>query len=435
MKQPQTLTCTARWDRELVGCNGGQNHLLLDIVAQKSGRMSDRPPLNLALVIDASGSMTGEPLAAAKRAVLGVLDMLRPDDRLTVVSFANDVILHADGIAADTAGCQRVRGAVAELQTRGATDLAAGWLAGCRALARVMDGHRLDTASGPFTQNRVLILSDGYANCGIVAAQELGEHAAALRQRGIISSTVGVGDDYCPTQLAAIAAYGGGRLHDAPFGEDIVAVVLGEIGEAMVAVAEDINIGLELPAGMEAVVRGRYPVSYTDAGLRVALGSLVGSGSRQLVLRLEGPPVEIGTRLDVTMSVDWLDPRTGGRHTGTPLTTSLAVVAASAAAAAEYDQQVGRIVARMWHDAVELDATLFNSDGDVERATGLVDREMPAFVDYCALIKGTASLVEDLHEHRSLVAEPMEPACYLESVATTAVRLQNVKQFRRNQRQ
>ena len=63
---------------------------------------------------------------------------------------------------------------------------------------------------GP-TQNRVIVLSDGHANRGLVEPGELGHHAAELRKRGLYTSTVGIGDNYSPVQLDAIAEHGGGR--------------------------------------------------------------------------------------------------------------------------------------------------------------------------------------------------------------------------------
>jgi predicted metal-dependent peptidase len=44
-------------------------------------------PLNLAIVVDCSGSMQGDSIAQARQAVARILDALQPQDRLTMIAF------------------------------------------------------------------------------------------------------------------------------------------------------------------------------------------------------------------------------------------------------------------------------------------------------------------------------------------------------------
>ena len=156
MSSNENLFWSVRTDRRLVGIHGGQRHILIEVKAPNIEEPSHRrPPLNLGLVIDASGSMSGRPLAAAKEAARGVVARLNSGDRLTLVSFADDVIVHADAVVADEQGRQRTLQAIDFLEIRGCTDLAAGWLAGCRCVASAMDQQTLFIEEAGPAQNRV----------------------------------------------------------------------------------------------------------------------------------------------------------------------------------------------------------------------------------------------------------------------------------------
>lgn len=175
---------------------------------KKIAGSASRVPLNLALVIDASGSMEGPPLAAATQAAVGVTKSLEEEDRLSIVSFASEMIVHLEATAMDSRGKAQAKSVLKELATRGSTNLAAGWTFGCECVAKEMASRGL--ASG-----RVILLSDGHANEGIVDPLQLREIADNLRRRGVFTSTVGIGDGYSEDQLQVIAEHGGGRLHDA----------------------------------------------------------------------------------------------------------------------------------------------------------------------------------------------------------------------------
>ena len=119
------------------------------------------PPLDLAIVIDASGSMAGLPLEAAKEATLRLVRELPDTTRLTIVSFAEDVVVHVDAMSLDKANQSEIFRRVAALQTRGITNLFAGWQTGCAVL----------TPAESLAQGRrchVVVLSDGHANSGVV---------------------------------------------------------------------------------------------------------------------------------------------------------------------------------------------------------------------------------------------------------------------------
>ena len=119
----------------------GVFHLLTQVTAPAiENPERQRPPLNLAFVVDRSGSMSGGALELARQGVEHALRLLDARDRVALVVYDDtiDVLLtlrHAEQEALDKAQ-RRLR----RVQPRGSTDLAGGWLTGCDQLASV-DGR------------------------------------------------------------------------------------------------------------------------------------------------------------------------------------------------------------------------------------------------------------------------------------------------------
>jgi Ca-activated chloride channel family protein len=99
----QALSMTAVAENTHISSDGySRTHILFEIrstgslvhpslqTSTQAGR-GTRLPLNIALVIDRSGSMDGEPLEYAKRACGYVVDLLEPDDILSVITFEENV--------------------------------------------------------------------------------------------------------------------------------------------------------------------------------------------------------------------------------------------------------------------------------------------------------------------------------------------------------
>lgn len=91
-------------------------------------------------------------------------------------------------------------------------------------------------------------VGDGQANVGLRDPAELARHTGALQERGILTSAVGIGDDYDEALLAGMVEAGGGRLHDAADAQEISEVVLGELLEGRRALVERAMLRVQLGA-------------------------------------------------------------------------------------------------------------------------------------------------------------------------------------------
>jgi hypothetical protein len=76
-------------------------HLLVELSAPPQPIDDTRQPLRVALVLDRSGSMTGEKLAAARRSARYLVEQLQPDDQLALIAYDDAVDLVAPLAVAD----------------------------------------------------------------------------------------------------------------------------------------------------------------------------------------------------------------------------------------------------------------------------------------------------------------------------------------------
>src|SRR6185436_2184437 len=294
-----TLTLSAECDRRLVAAEVSSQRTIEWVVgAPDVPRRADRAPLNLALVLDRSGSMQGEKLRYVQQAACHVLDMLDERDRIAVVAYDDQVILLAPSqpISEHTRG--ELKRKINELRPGGWTDLSGGWLEGCREVAAHQSPDGID---------RALLLTDGLANRGITDIEELTHHARELRRRGVSTSTFGVGLDFNEHLLEALAEQGGGHFYYIERPDHIPAVFRRELGELLTVVAREAFLSVTIPSGVAVELLGDLPHERTGARLRMFLGDLCAGERRALYTKVLTPPDALGTSVVLRGELGYAD--------------------------------------------------------------------------------------------------------------------------------
>ena len=385
------FTVTAAFDRSFFWKRGSSVRYL---VARLNARSEDNPckdgraPLNVALAIDASGSMGGGKLAAAKSAALGFAERLTERDRLTVVSFASDVRVHLDAVPVTAENAMRIRAEISRLQTRDTTFLSGGWFAGVDCTARVAE-------EDPGMSPRVIILSDGHANNGITDAAELGEHAEELRMRGVLTSALGIGDGYDEQLLRSIAEHGGGRLHDAEMVDEISLVLLGELDDIFETVVEDAQIKLTAPKGVKVEVLGKGYARVANGGALVFIGPVQNRVEQFAVFKVTCPKARRGDELKFELAVDGSAASDRLISKSDAATIRLTAANGTANGSQPRDGEIAEIAARIWSADIVANAARMNRDHAFKKAETYVKRELRYFRRY----------VEGLDQEREMIQE------------------------------
>jgi len=283
-------TLRAATDCALVRADGTTERFVELAVEARETPPGQRAPLNLAVVIDRSGSMHGDKLRFAQEAALHVARTLAAGDRQAVVAYDDQVEVIAESAQMDAGSRRRVSEAIRALFPRGCTDLHGGWLCGAQQASAWVDGASV---------SRVLLLSDGLANRGDTDPESLAFQAEGLAERGVGTSTFGVGLDFNEHLLAAMADRGRGRFYFIEHPARIPEIFRQELGEMLSVVARSVVVRVEHPREVHVELLGGIPHQVQPGMITVPLGELVSGELRELYLRASVPPGTPGARVEV----------------------------------------------------------------------------------------------------------------------------------------
>lgn len=244
------------------------------LVSLEGGTPVRRAPINVALVLDRSGSMSGMPLEAAKTAATRFASFLSPEDRLSVVVFDDSVdTIFGPAPGGDPAATD----AIGRVHAGGSTNLSGGWLKG----RKLVEKGRVEGT------NRVVLMTDGQANVGIVEPDKLLGLAREGAGRRVTTTCIGFGAGFNEDLLEPMARSGGGNYWYVESDDQMAGIFAGEI-EGLVALAAqnvEVEIRLSHPSVAGVSFMQSYPVHQTsDGGWKVELHDLYATSPKALGL-------------------------------------------------------------------------------------------------------------------------------------------------------
>jgi len=369
MKNKNKINIEMHWDKLVVPAQTSCDRSLLielTVIGQPKDKNNKRPPVNLALVIDRSGSMVGYSIEAAKTAAKGIVDRLTTEDRLSLVSFDARVKLHFSCLSMNSIGRSKAKAMISQLYAGTTTNLSAGWFEGAHCVSQAMDDYELQNG-------HVLVLSDGMANQGIEDPEELKMHAHELASRGVYTSAVGIGSHYSPLQLDALAEGGDGRLHDTETAEEIVDVVLGELGEISNTVARNVELHIRSPRSVRLECLSSMREHRSGSLLKINLGMMQLDRMKQVALLTEVSELSNGKELPFEAYVTWEGVDSAEQHHSNTVNSVLQVVSVMEAEKAKVNTEVVRKFADIWEASLAYRGMILNERNDFRGASMLYE--------------------------------------------------------------
>lgn len=254
-----------------------------------------RTPVNVAIVLDKSGSMSGQKIARARQAATVAVDSLSSHDILSVVTYESTV--HVLVPATKLTDKRSVKAAIERIEAGGSTALFAGVSKGAQEVRKFLSKNRV---------NRVILLSDGLANVGPSSSAELGDLGASLVKEGISVTTIGLGLGYNEDLMVQLARKSDGNHTFVEDADDLARIFRLEFGDVLSVVAQEARVKITCDPRVRPVrVFGRE-AEITGRIVTVLMNQLYSEQEKYVLLEVEVPPMAADRRLTLsTVSVSY----------------------------------------------------------------------------------------------------------------------------------
>jgi len=262
-----------------------------------------RPPVNVALVIDRSGSMRGPKIEQAKEAAILALSRLAPRDRVSVVAFDHnvDVVVPAGPFV----DFSEMRRRIASIEPGGRTAIYA---------AVRQAGQSVSEAVSEGRVSRVILMSDGQANVGPSSPADLEHLGRELASQGISVTTIGLGLDYSEELMTRLALASDGNHAFVENPEQLADIFNKEFGDVFSVAGQDAEVEIECPEGVEPLRGMGRDVKVQGRRASFQLNRIGVKQERYVVLELQlSKGVAQGSAAIANVNASYVDPKTKQR--------------------------------------------------------------------------------------------------------------------------
>lgn len=268
--------------------------------------LRERTPVNVAIVIDKSGSMSGDKIKKAKEAAILALHRLKSTDIASVVLYDSDVevLIPATRLTDRDSMIRKIR----HISAGGSTALYAGVQTGASEVRKFRSNDYV---------NRIVLLSDGLANVGPDTPKALGNLGANLVDEGISVTTIGLGLGYNEDLMSQLAYKSDGGHYFAEDADELAGVFDDEFNRATSVVAQQVKIEIVCGEDMRPVRLLGREGSIKDRTVTMEIQNIYSEHEKYAILEVEIPAQKLdATRELALVRISYEDMNTHEKTTG-----------------------------------------------------------------------------------------------------------------------
>lgn len=292
------------------------NTVYLDVTllpSPMSERTYYRRSTDLLIVLDRSGSMSeARKMPFARAAIRDVLERLDDNDRFALIVFSDRADVAAHWMNVNPSNRRHLNRLVDSIVASGGTNMGEG----------LQNALQLLTYGDNERARKILLLSDGQANQGIIHPDSLARMAARATEYGAVLSTIGMGLGFNESLLAKLADHGMGHYSYLEDLSGLTAILNRDLKDARQLFASRSSLEIRLGKGVQLIDAGGYPLSQEEAAVTIVTGQLLSNTPKHFVMTFKVPNARTGT---ISLGDIRLRYRVDGRDLGAVLDRPLSL--------------------------------------------------------------------------------------------------------------
>ncbi|MCK5312983.1 MAG: VWA domain-containing protein, partial [Desulfobacteraceae bacterium] len=283
------VTCTVETEKSVLFAGPSQEVVIkVTLDAPMVPSSLERPPVNLSIVLDKSGSMNGEKIRQAKAAAIEAVQRLGVSDIFSLVVYDSNV--HTIIPAQNVRDIDQIISKINRISASGSTALFGGVSQGASEIRKYIGSEHV---------HRIILVSDGLANVGPASPAELGRLGAALIKENISVTTIGVGYDYNEDLMTRLSQKSDGNSYFVETGSELPHIFASELGDVLNVVAKKVKVAITMPDGVEPIsIIGREG-RIKGRTIELSMNQLYGDQEKYALVKVKIPKSDTGVSMEI----------------------------------------------------------------------------------------------------------------------------------------